>query len=116
VGLALDDFGTAFSSISYVRRFPFNCLKLDMSFTAELPHSVRSMLLAEEICHMANSMEMMSVAEGIERHDQYVALSKVGWQYGQGYMFSPPRSAVECEELLELPSLLAMDESRTSNG
>ncbi|MGD0054305.1 MAG: EAL domain-containing protein [Acidimicrobiales bacterium] len=116
VGLALDDFGTAFSSISYVRRFPFDCLKLDMSFTAELPNSVRSMLLAEEIRHMAESMDMMSVAEGIERQDQFEALFKVGWQFGQGYMFSPPRSAVECDELLALPSLLAIDETRTASG
>ena len=116
VGLALDDFGTAFSSISYLRRFPFDCLKLDMSFTAELPNSVRSMLLAEEICHMATSMEMVSVAEGIERQDQFEALNKVGWQFGQGYMFSPPRSAADCDELLALPSLLASDESRVSNA
>jgi EAL domain-containing protein (putative c-di-GMP-specific phosphodiesterase class I) len=108
VGLALDDFGTAFSSISYVRRFPFDCLKLDMSFTAELPHSVRSMLLAEEICHMADSMQMMSVAEGIERPDQFEALNKVGWAYGQGYMFAPPQCAEKCDELLALPTLLTL--------
>jgi EAL domain-containing protein (putative c-di-GMP-specific phosphodiesterase class I) len=58
VRLALDDFGTAFSSISYVRRFPFDHLKLDISFTAELPHSIRSMLLVEEIWHMADSLAM----------------------------------------------------------
>lgn len=54
--LALDDFGTAFSSLSYVRRFPFDHLNLDILFTSELPHSTRSMLLVEEICHLANSM------------------------------------------------------------
>jgi EAL domain-containing protein (putative c-di-GMP-specific phosphodiesterase class I) len=116
VGLALDDFGTAFSSISYVRRFPFDCLKLDMSFTAELPHSVRSMLLAEEICHMADSMKMKSVASGIERQEQFDALQGVGWTYGQGYMFSPPLSAAGCENLLAQPSLLPAMESRVSNA
>ena len=64
VGLALDDFGTAFSSLSYVRRFPFDRLKLDISFTSELPQSTRSMLLVEEICHLATSMGMKSIAEG----------------------------------------------------
>ena len=53
VGLALDDFGTAFSSLSYLRRFPFDRLKLDISFTSELPQSTRSMLLVEEICHLS---------------------------------------------------------------
>jgi EAL domain-containing protein (putative c-di-GMP-specific phosphodiesterase class I) len=116
VGLALDGFGTAFSSISYVQRFPIDCLKLDMSFTAELPHSVRSMLLAEEICHMADSMKMMSVAGGIERQEQFHALHDVGWEYGQGYLFSPALSATDCERLLNQPSLISVDASRASNG
>ena len=100
VGLALDDFGTAFSSLSYVRRFPFDHLKLDISFTAELPHSVRSMLLVEEICHLATSMGMKTTAEGIERQEQADALRGIGCEYGQGYLFSRPVSAAECEALL----------------
>jgi len=106
VGLALDDFGTAFSSISYLRRFPFDRLKLDMSFTAELPHSTRSMLLIEEICHMAESMKMSGIAEGIERQEQFDALRDVGWEFGQGFLFSRPLAAEECELLLAKPSLL----------
>jgi EAL domain-containing protein (putative c-di-GMP-specific phosphodiesterase class I) len=106
VGLALDDFGTAFSSISYLRRFPFDRLKLDMSFTAELPHSKRSMLLSEEICHMADSMAMIGIAEGIERQEQLVALHRVGWKFGQGYLFSPALAEAGCQALLSGPSLL----------
>jgi EAL domain-containing protein (putative c-di-GMP-specific phosphodiesterase class I) len=112
VGLALDDFGTAFSSISYLRRFPFDRLKLDMSFTSELPHSKRSMLLIEEICHMADSMQMMSIAEGIERRDQLTALCDVGWRFGQGYLFSRPVGEADCVALLSGPSLLPAAESR----
>ncbi len=100
VGLALDDFGTAFSSLSYVRRFPFDHLKLDMSFTSELPHSTRSMLLVEEICHLATSMEMRTIAEGIEQQDQADALKEIGCKYGQGYLFSRPVPAADCEALL----------------
>jgi EAL domain-containing protein (putative c-di-GMP-specific phosphodiesterase class I) len=106
VGLAIDDFGTAYSSISYVLRFPFDHLKLDMSFTAELPESQRSMALIREICHMADSLSMMSVAEGIERTEQLEALVDVGWQYGQGYLFSRPLSADDCGLLLAKSSLL----------
>jgi EAL domain-containing protein (putative c-di-GMP-specific phosphodiesterase class I) len=106
VGLALDDFGTAFSSISYLERFPFDRLKLDISFTSELPHSKRSMLLIEEICHMADSMKMMSIAGGIERRDQMKALLDVGWEFGQGYLFSPPLGAAGCMALLSGPALL----------
>jgi EAL domain-containing protein (putative c-di-GMP-specific phosphodiesterase class I) len=100
VGLAIDDFGTAFSSLSYVRRFPFDHLKVDISFTAELPHSVRSMLLVEEICHLATSMEMKSIAEGIERQEQADALRGIGCEYGQGYMLSRPLPVAGCEALL----------------
>jgi EAL domain-containing protein (putative c-di-GMP-specific phosphodiesterase class I) len=100
VGLAIDDFGTAFSSISYIRRFPFDRLKLDMSFCADLPDSVRSHRLTEEIAHLTQSMNMMGIAEGIERVDQAAALLECGWNYGQGYLFSRPLSAADCEKLL----------------
>jgi EAL domain-containing protein (putative c-di-GMP-specific phosphodiesterase class I) len=106
VKLALDDFGTAFSSISYVRRFPFDHLKLDLSFTAELPNSIRSMLLVEEIWHMAESLNMVGIAEGIERPEQLEALRDIGFKFGQGYLFSRGVSAVECEKLLAKTSLL----------
>jgi EAL domain-containing protein (putative c-di-GMP-specific phosphodiesterase class I) len=112
IGLALDDFGTAFSSISYLRRFPFDRLKLDMSFTAELPHSSRSMLLIEEICHMAESMKMKGIAEGIERQDQFDALSAAGWEYGQGYLFSRPLASHGCEALFAKASLLPAIETQ----
>ncbi|MGO9559622.1 MAG: EAL domain-containing protein [Acidimicrobiales bacterium] len=102
IGLALDDFGTAFSSLSYVRRFPFDHLKIDVSFTAELPHSTRSMLLVEAIHHLAMSVGMTEVAEGIEREEQADALRSIGWQYGQGYLYSRPVPASECEALLAL--------------
>ena len=100
VGLALDDFGTAFSSLSYVRRFPFDHLKLDISFTSELPHSGRSMQLVGEICHLSTSMKMKSIAEGIERPEQADALRDIGCDYGQGFLFSRPLSARDCETLL----------------
>jgi EAL domain-containing protein (putative c-di-GMP-specific phosphodiesterase class I) len=106
VRLALDDFGTAFSSISYVRRFPFDHLKLDLSFTAELPNSIRSMLLVEEILHMAESLRMTGIAEGIERQDQLDALRDLGFDYGQGYLFSGGVSASQCERLLAKSNLL----------
>jgi EAL domain-containing protein (putative c-di-GMP-specific phosphodiesterase class I) len=100
VGLALDDFGTAFSSLSYLRRFSFDRLKLDISFTSEIPESTRSMLLVEEICHLSRSMSMTSIAEGIERQEQADALRTVGCDYGQGYLFSEPLSAADCEDFL----------------
>jgi EAL domain-containing protein (putative c-di-GMP-specific phosphodiesterase class I) len=100
VKLALDDFGTAFSSLSYVRRFPFDHLKLDLSFTSDLPDSTRSMLLVEEICHLAASMEMTCIAEGVERPAQAGALREIGCEFAQGYLYSRPLPIADCEELL----------------
>jgi EAL domain-containing protein (putative c-di-GMP-specific phosphodiesterase class I) len=106
VRLALDDFGTAFSSVSYIRRFPFDHLKLDISFTAEITSSVRSRILVEEIWHMTDSMKMMGIAEGIEQHDQLSALVDIGFEFGQGFLFSPAVSVLECEALLVKESLI----------
>jgi EAL domain-containing protein (putative c-di-GMP-specific phosphodiesterase class I) len=105
IGLALDDFGTGITSISYIRKFPFNHLKLDISFTLEIPGSLRSLLLAEEIGQLAKSMEMVGIAEGIERVEQLHALRDMGWKFGQGYLFSRPLDAVDCEALLAKSTL-----------
>jgi EAL domain-containing protein (putative c-di-GMP-specific phosphodiesterase class I) len=75
-------------------------LKLDISFISELPHSIRAMLLVEEICHLSASMKMRSIAEGIERQEQADALRDIGCEFGQGYLFSRPLPASDCETLL----------------
>ncbi|MBW8825492.1 MAG: EAL domain-containing protein [Acidobacteria bacterium] len=90
VRLALDDFGTAFSSLSYLRTFPFDYLKIDNSFTAELPSNPRSRLLVEAVAQMADSLGMRAIAEGVEREDQADALRSAGWRYAQGYLYSRP--------------------------
>jgi EAL domain-containing protein (putative c-di-GMP-specific phosphodiesterase class I) len=99
VRLALDDFGTAFSSLSYLRRFPFDLLTLDISFIAEVLTSTRTLLLVEEICHLAHSMDVRCIAEGIEHQEQMDVLRSVGCEFGQGYLMSKPLPAQECEQL-----------------
>ncbi|MGZ4561646.1 MAG: EAL domain-containing protein [Mycobacteriaceae bacterium] len=100
VKLALDDFGTAFSSLSYLRRFPFDAIKLDVSFTADLPHTPRSTLLVEAMLHLARTLGVSVVAEGIERADQADSLRACGCTLGQGYLYSPPVPAAAIEALL----------------
>jgi EAL domain-containing protein (putative c-di-GMP-specific phosphodiesterase class I) len=101
VRLALDDFGTAFSSLSYLRRFPFDVLKIDTSFTAELPGSPRCMLLVEAIQQLASSIGLLGIAEGIERPEQAEALMNIGWEVGQGYLYSRAVEAAACVAMLE---------------
>lgn len=90
VRIALDDFGTAFSSLTYLRQFPFDIIKIDRSFTAELPHARRSLLLVESISHLIEAFGLTGIAEGIERVEQADCLAAAGWLYGQGYLYSPP--------------------------
>jgi EAL domain-containing protein (putative c-di-GMP-specific phosphodiesterase class I) len=106
VKLALDDFGTGFSSVSYIRRFPFDHLKVDMSFTSEITSSLRSRILVEEIWHMTDALKMTGIVEGIETDAQLSALLEIGFEYGQGFLFSRGVSALECETLLAKESLL----------
>lgn len=101
VRLALDDFGTAFSSLSLVRRFPFDHLKIDQSFVAELPHTPRAVLLMEAVHHLAESLGMNAIAEGIERTDQLDCLLATSWTLGQGYLFSRPVPEREIAAMLE---------------
>lgn len=100
VGLALDDFGTAFSSISYLRRFPIDYLKLDASFVREIPGSSRATGLVIGVNHLAAAVGTAIVAEGIERPEQAAALRSMGCRFGQGYLYSRPAAAAEFEELL----------------
>jgi len=100
VRLALDDFGTGFSSLSYLRRFDFDVVKIDSSFTAELPYSDRSMVLVTAIQHLADAVGLVAIAEGIERDEQACALRAVGWLLGQGFLYSPAVDVDHCEAML----------------
>jgi EAL domain-containing protein (putative c-di-GMP-specific phosphodiesterase class I) len=106
VRLALEDFGSSFSAISYVHKLAFDCLKIGKSFVADLPRSLGTAWLIEGIANVTTSMDTLCIAEGIERMEQVDALRDAGLTLGQGFIFSPPVSAAECEVLLQKPSLL----------
>jgi EAL domain-containing protein (putative c-di-GMP-specific phosphodiesterase class I)/ActR/RegA family two-component response regulator len=100
VRLALDDFGTAFSSLAYLRRFPIDVIKLDKSFTDDLPHGERGLRLLDAVGHLATEMGAVAEAEGIETEDQSACLQSLGWQLGQGYYFSRPVDGAAIEAAL----------------
>ena len=99
VRLALDDFGSGYSSLSYLRQFPFDLVKIDTSFTAELPQSSRSRILAEAIHQLASALGMRGIAEGVERPEQAHALKDIGWEFAQGFLYSKPVEAAAAEML-----------------
>jgi PAS domain S-box-containing protein/diguanylate cyclase (GGDEF)-like protein len=101
VGLKLDDFGSGYSSLDYLRRFPFDTLKIDRSFVSGHATSRESAEIVRAIVGLARSLKMEMVAEGIENHAQLEWLRSLGCHYGQGYLFSPPVELSRLRELLE---------------
>ncbi len=100
VRLAIDDFGTGYSSLGYLRRFPVDVLKIDRAFVEELggqgdPSLVRAIL------QLGDNLRLTTVAEGVEREEQVVALRGLGCVTAQGWLFAPAVAA------RELPGLLA---------
>lgn len=92
VGIHVDDFGTGFSSISILRDLPVTGLKLDLSFVRDLtPGDSPSNALAQGLAGLANGLQLMGVAEGVERVDQARLLAELGWTHGQGYLFGRPQ-------------------------
>ncbi len=98
ISLALDDFGTGYSSLSYLTRFPFDTLKIDRAFVSRLPGHPQSLELTRAIVAMARSLDLRTVAEGVETELQAATLREMGCQYLQGYLFGRP---VDREALLQ---------------
>ena len=91
----LDDFGTGFSSLSYIKRFPVDVLKIDKSFIRDMSEDNSDRALVGAIINMANSLGLMVVAEGVESQHQLELLEKESCRCVQGYYFSSPVSADE---------------------
>ena len=95
VRLAIDDFGIGYSSLSYLRHFPVDIIKIDRSFVAELPTGETS--LAATILGLGQSLHLEVVAEGIEEEAQARALTDLQCELGQGYLYARPMPADELE-------------------
>jgi EAL domain-containing protein (putative c-di-GMP-specific phosphodiesterase class I) len=93
IRLAIDDFGTGYSSLSYLQRFPVDILKIDRSFIANMANSDGDAALASSIVGLATSLNLHTVAEGIEHDEQRAQLLALGCAYGQGYLFARPVAA-----------------------
>jgi len=93
VRLAIDDFGTGFSSLSYLRRFPIDILKIDRSFVASLSAGPAQRALVRAIVGLGETLQLITIAEGIEDASQVEELERIGAVYGQGYHFARPAPA-----------------------
>ncbi len=89
VRVALDDFGTGYSSLAYLRRFPFDTLKIDRAFVNELMNSIDTRAIVQMISQLALTLNMRTVAEGVETAAQLSVVSSVGCDEIQGWLVSP---------------------------
>lgn len=101
IRISVDDFGTGFSSLSYLKHFPIDALKIDKLFIKSLPEDQHDAAIASAIVGMAHSLKMEVVAEGVETEGQRDFLKKLGCNCGQGYFYSPPASAQQISQLLD---------------
>ncbi|MCZ7594611.1 MAG: EAL domain-containing protein [Hyphomicrobium sp.] len=102
ISIALDDFGTAYASLSYLRSFPFDKIKIDRTFVREVNHPEREDCVAiiNAVTGLAHQLEMKTVAEGVETADQVATALKAGCDEVQGFYFSEPVPARDVEDLL----------------
>ena len=90
VAVYIDDFGTGYSSLSYLRRFQFDCVKIDASFVRGVTDAGDDRILVTAIVALAHALDIRVVAEGIERPEQAAALAELGCDLGQGYHYARP--------------------------
>ncbi|HEY9541285.1 MAG TPA: EAL domain-containing protein, partial [Luteimonas sp.] len=88
----LDDFGTGFSALSYLHRFPIQALKIDQSFVAGLGGEMHaeSLALVRAILALAGTLGIDAIGEGVETREQRDILRQLGCEFGQGYLYGRP--------------------------
>ena len=100
VGFALDDFGTGYSSLRYLRRFPFDAIKIDPSLVRDVVTDPGDRVLVAGVIEMAHGLGLRVVAEGVETHAQLERLREAGCDAVQGHLLSPPLPAPEFARFL----------------
>lgn len=116
VRFSIDDFGTGFSSLSYLTRLPLNQLKIDRKFVRNICRNDRDAIVVQTIIGMAHNLGIEVIAEGVELHEQLAFLTAHGCRLFQGYLFSSPITVEELQlttvPAIEPVQIQAITESR----
>jgi diguanylate cyclase len=108
IQIAIDDFGTGYASLSYLKQFPFDALKIDRCFIRNVHSESYNKAITTAILQMANSLSLKVVAEGVETEAELAFLRNQQCQAIQGFLFSRPLPTSEFEQLLQSGKRLAM--------
>ena len=102
VSISLDDFGTGYASLSYLRSFPFDKIKIDQCFVKDIDTRSDCFAIVETIVNLARNLGMASVAEGIETPEVLRKVIASGCDEAQGYYFSRPVAAKDLAKALRM--------------
>lgn len=103
ISIAMDDFGTGYSSLTYLRRMPLDVVKIDRSFVMSLGGDGGDLSMTVAIVRLLDTLNVVTVAEGVETREQMEYVSAMGCDRGQGHLFSRPLPADSMERLVAAP-------------
>ena len=102
VQIVLDDFGTGYASLTHLKQFPVNHIKIDQSFVRDLECDPEDRAIVEAVISLAKRLNLQVTAEGVETEGQVRQLREMGCHSAQGYLFARPMPAAKVAELIAL--------------
>ena len=109
ISISIDDFGSGYSSLNYLKQFPIDYLKIDKTFISELDVDEKDAAITTAITVLAQNLSLGVVAEGVETQEQLDFIKKTGCEEAQGFYFSGPVSSQEIEEIIKAPPANVID-------
>jgi diguanylate cyclase (GGDEF)-like protein/PAS domain S-box-containing protein len=101
VGIALDDFGTGYASLSHLKQFPVDLIKIDRSFVRDLEEDPDDAAIIDAVVNLGRSLGIRTVAEGVENERQHGFITSLGCDYGQGFLYGKAAPAEDVEAMLK---------------